>query len=250
MEAALAGAEEAAVGLKGNPGVLVLGVALLAFVAHLVNTAIMGMTVVLIDGHLKGFVPSLSVALRKVARNLGGLVALAAIGTAVGLVTGALRSSARERRGLANLVVRPLLNAAASAIETAWTALSFLLLPVIMIEDRGLGGALDRVRAIHRDSLLPVAAGEIGLRALSGIAGVLVFVCFLLLGMLLWPLTVREIVVMVALFALALAVLTVVGAFVRGAYYTCLYLAAAEAERAGDPAGAVVPAPLALALRD
>ena len=50
------------------------------------------------------------------------------------------------------------------------------------------------------------------------------------------------------LMANSLLLLTLLHAFARGAYYTCLYLWAAGAERANDPSTVMIPGPLAEAL--
>lgn len=244
---AFVGEEQVALWLSAHALVLPLALVLVGFVGHLINLAVLGTTVSMIDAYLKGREPTFGVAVRDVGKNLAAVVALAAIGTLVDLVTGMIRN-AGNGRGVGGLFLRPLAHALAGLIETAWTVLGFLLLPVIVIEDVGLRPALERVRAIHRGSLLPIAVGEVGLRTLSAIGGLLFFGGLVLLGLALWPLSTGELRGLL-IFALGLgAAGGALFAYLRGAYYTCLYLWAAETERAGDPALATVPAPLADAL--
>jgi Zn-finger nucleic acid-binding protein len=242
--AATWGPESVVPWLHAHGFVLPVAVVLLGFVGHLINLVVLGVTVSMVDAYLKGRDPRFGVAVRDVAKNLGGIVALAAVGTLVSLLAGAIRG-AGNRRGLGGLVVRPMANGIANLIETVWTVLGFLLLPVIVIEDVGLRAALDRVRAIHRGSLLPIAVGEVGLRAVSALGGLLFVIGLVGLGLLLWPLTPGDLRGLVVFAILVGSVGGAAAAYLRGAYYTCLYLWAAETERAGDPALATVPAPLA-----
>lgn len=209
--------------------------ALLVFVAHLSNTAILGMTVSLVDAYLKGREPDVRIAARDVLRNARGVLAMAAVSALVSLATS---RDGRGRRGLL-----------ASLIDTAWTVLAYLLMPVIMIEDVGLATALRRAKEIHGNGLVPIAVGEIGLRAIAGISGFLVLGLLALLGLVAVPLGVPGIVALVAVGLLILVALGVLNAFARGAYYTCLYLWTVEIERAGGLERALVPAPLASALQ-
>jgi len=136
----------------------------------------------------------------------------------------------------------------ASLVDSAWTVLSYLLMPIIMIEDVGMGAALRRAKEIHSRGLLQLAVGEVGLRAIAGLSAFAVVGVLGLAGFLIMPHSLPGIIALGSVAALLLVAIGVLNAFARGAYYTCLYLWAVEVERAGDPARAMVPAPLATAL--
>lgn len=233
--------------LLANPLVLPVAIGVLALAGHLVNQLVLGVTVSMIDAHLKGREPQFGHAVADVAKNFWAIAALATVGALVDLAAGMVRN-AGDRRGLASLVLAPLAHGLANLLEAAWTVLGFLLLPVILVEDVGLREALGRVRAIHRGSLLPIAVGEVGLRALGAVAGFAFVAALLVVAVALWPLGAGELRGLLVLGLLVGAVGAAAFAYLRGAYYTCLYLWAAETERVGDPARATVPSLLAEAL--
>jgi Zn-finger nucleic acid-binding protein len=218
-------------------GVLALSIGS-GLVAHFVSYAAMGMTVSAVDAFLKGRPPRLGVAFRDVMKNLGGIAALAIVSMLVELLVGAIRG---KRRGIFS-------NMLAGAIEAAWTVLSFLLLPVIMIEDVGLFVALDRVRAIHRNGVLTIAASEIGIRLVLGLAGFALFAIFAAILYLVAPSSTFGIITTIAVFGIAAVILNGFSTYLRASYYTCLYLWAAAVEHDPEAAHLRAPAPLASAL--
>jgi Zn-finger nucleic acid-binding protein len=231
--------------LQGNYGLLIGGLVLTLVLGHLINNVIMGMTVSMIDAWLKGLKVSASTAFRDVLKNLFAIIGLAVIGAIVDIVVSLLRGSG-DRRSIGGAVLNSITRAIAAAIEAAWTVLHFLLLPVIMIEDTGLGNALERVRRIHSSSLLPIAVGEVGLKAVQGLATLALTALVMAFGWLAWPFD-PDTAVRLAFGVIACAILIGVPmSFARGAYYTCLYLWAAEREQKGEKACA--PTPLATAL--
>jgi hypothetical protein len=143
----------------------------------------------------------------------------------------------RGRRGLLSGIV-----------DTAWTVLSQLLMPIVMIEDIDFWAALRRARDIHGRGLVQIAVGEVGLRAIAGLSAFAIAVVGFVVGALVVPLGWAAIVAFVSTMAVLVIALGVLNAFARGAYYTCLYLWAVEVERTGDASQARVPSPLAMAL--
>lgn len=206
----------------------------------------MGMTVSMIDAYLKGRTPTPGVAFQDALKNIGGIVALAVVDTLVTLVVSALKGK-RRNRGLK--ITGAIFSAIGSAIEAAWTVLSFLLLPVIIVEDVGLGTALSRVRSIHDGNLLQIGVGEVGIRAVAGVIGFAFLLLMLPLALVLLPMEGFGVVLFVVLLILGVTILGVINSFAKAAYYTSLYLWAAERERTADPSQILVPAVLASALR-
>jgi hypothetical protein len=220
--------------LKEGGIALALAGACFLFLTQLFNMAILGMTVSMVDAYLKGLAPDLRTAWRDVVKNSGGVVAMAVVSTIVSMLT------SRDNRGRRGLL--------ASFIDTAWTVLSFLLMPIIMIEDVGLMTAFHRAKEIHGRGLLQLGVGEVGLRAIAGLSAFLIIAPLAVVAFLVFPYGKIAAIVLVGVAVLCAVALGVLNAFARGAYYTCLYLWAVEVERAGDASQALVPAPLAMAL--
>ncbi len=205
----------------------------LAFAIYAVAYFFTGMTVNLVDSHLKGREARLGEAFADAVNNLGALLWLALTTTAVNLATAAVRGA---RRG------RVLEAYAAEAVGWAWLVASFLILPAIIIEDRPFRQAVQRAWQLHSSNLLPIAVGEIGVVVVTRLLGFLAFLVAALLGFLLWEAT-HTLILPLVVAGLLLAFVSAFNMFVRTAYYTCLFLWAVEIERVG--ATAPVPSPLA-----
>lgn len=196
-----------------------------------------GITVNMIDVHLKGGTPSFREGAADARKNFVAIVYLA-------LVSAVIEMFARAARDNESVVGRII----AGIVESIWTTLSFLLLPAIIIEDAGFREAMRRVRDLHKGHLLLVGVGEVGVRAVTSLIG---FVWLLLVfAVVYFSFTAFSGGTAIALaFILGgglLAVFVAFSTFVRMAYYTCLYLYAAEVEKHGQQAPA--PLPLAIAL--
>lgn len=209
-----------------------------AFCMYMISYFFTAMTVHLVDTFLKGRDAQLGAAFADAKKNLFALISLAVVSTLVAVVTSALRRRGRGGAG----------EAVGAAIDKVWTVATFLLLPVIILEDVSLGRALGRARSLHGRNLIPIAVGEIAVSLVTGLIGFAV-VLLAAVGLfaagsafgsaVLLPLAVLGGVVFAAVVAF--------NHYLRTAYYTCLYLWAAAAETAGETAQA--PAPLAAALR-
>jgi hypothetical protein len=196
-----------------------------------------GMTVNMVDVHLKGGTPSLGEGARDAGKNFVAIVFLALVST----VIEAFARAARNNDSIVGKIV-------AAIVETIWTMLSFLLLPAIIIEDASFGTAMRRVRQLHKGHMLLIGIGEIGVRLVTNLIGLVwmlaifgvVYGAFALVG------GTAALVISFVVGGTMLALFAAFSTFLRMAYYTCLYLWAVEVERAGESAPA--PLPLAIAL--
>jgi hypothetical protein len=222
-----------------SEGAWILG-AIATFGSFLIFYFFCGMTVNMVDAHLRGDKPSVGAAFRDARQNFLAICTLAMVSTIVDLIARA----ARQRRGGAGAIGALL----ASLIETVWTILSCLLLPAIIIEDISLRQALRRVRALHKENKLLIGVGEVGVRAVSTIIGILAML--LIVGSVYASLAVvggtPGIILAITVGGTILALFAAFSTFVRMAYYTCLYQWAVDTEKAGAEAPA--PLPLAIAL--
>ena len=197
-----------------------------------------GVTVNMIDVHLRGGRPSMIEGIKDSGKNFLAIFFLSIISTIVDIFV----SAARDENSIVGRII-------AGIVESIWTTLTCLLLPCIIIEDAGFGQAMKRVRALHKGHLLLVGVGEVGVRGITGLIG---FVWFSLIFVI-------EFYVIAKVFSGSTAVIvgiTVGGTmfslyaafstFIRMAYYTCLYQWASAVEKEGQNAPA--PLPLAIAL--
>ena len=204
------------------------------FAQMVVHYGSMGMCVNMIDAQLKGLSPTLSTAFQDVLKNIGGIVALAIVGTIVELITSGRN---RRRRSLAYDML-------AGVLDSFWTVASFLLLPVIMVEDVGLAAGLRRATTIHKSNLLQIAVGEVGINTIQGVLGFAIGAVLFGLGAALVPFGTAGIVVVALIAIVVLVALGAFNIFVKATYYTCLYLWASQIEKAA-PENVIVPGPLA-----
>ncbi|MBT8491559.1 MAG: hypothetical protein KJO07_00755, partial [Deltaproteobacteria bacterium] len=176
-----------------------------------------GVTVNMIDVHLRGGTPSVKDGIADARQNFGAICVLALISTFVELLAKAAR---RRGEGGAAIVTSII----ASIIETIWTVVAFLLLPAIIIEDCSLGDALKRVRALHKGNFLLVGLGEVGVRVVTNLFGFLVtllifglgYVSFAVLG------GTAGLVIGILSIGTVLSLFIAFATYLRMAYYTCL----------------------------
>lgn len=222
---------------RWSDGTWALVGAIAVFGSFLIFYFFCGMTVSMIDAHLRGGKPSLAEGARDAGKNFVAIVFLAVVSTAIDT----LARAARDNNSIAGKII-------AGIIEAIWTMLSFLLLPAIIIEDVSLPAAMRRVRELHRGNMLLIGIGEIGVRMVTNLIGIVwmlltigvVYGAFALVG------GTPALVIAFVLGGTLLALFAAFSTYLRMAYYTCLYLWAAEVERAGQSAPA--PLPLAVAL--
>ncbi|HEY5921877.1 MAG TPA: DUF6159 family protein [Kofleriaceae bacterium] len=196
-----------------------------------------GMTVNMIDVHLKGGKPSVGDGARDAGKNFVAIVFLALVSTVIEMFARA----ARDNDSIVGKII-------AGIVEAIWTTLAFLLLPAIIIEDAGFGAAMKRVRALHKGKLLLIGIGEVGVRAVTALIG---FVWMLLIVGVVYGLAsvfsgMTAVMLIIIIGGTMLSLLMAFSTYLRMAYYTCLYLWAADVEKQGQSAPA--PLPLAIAL--
>lgn len=211
--------------------------ALLAFVCYIITYFFMGMTVNLVNARLHGRDAKLGEAFADASKNAPALICLAVVSTLVSILTGMLRG----RRG------RDLGDLAADALQRTWTVATYLIVPVIILEDIPFSRSLGRARDLHWRNFVPIAVGEIAVSVVNGI--ILMLLAGIIAGAAVYArsngqhaLMIISLIIGGAVFVAAICFTE----FVRTAYYTCLYLWAAEREKVGEQAR--VPAPLAAAL--
>jgi hypothetical protein len=210
------------------------------------------MTVYLIYGHLAEGDGRMDKAWAVVKRDFWDIVSLAAASTLVKFIRDMLKG--KKRSGLGDML--------ANLLGVLWTEATYLVLPIMVIEDLNLKDGLKRAAQIVRDNLLLVGISTVGVRAVTGLISFLVGGLGIVLGVGVaiglasvfagnaWAIVIA--VVLAILIATPfILVAALVSSYTSTAYHTCLYLWARDVERAqqaGQPASVAAPAPLAAVL--
>lgn len=240
-------------GADTNIGEAVMGVlgAILLFAQYSVTYVFSAMTVQLVSDYLTGGDGRMDRAWEVVRRDWANILSLAAASTLVNLLMSFLRGRGRNR----NFIRESLAN----LIQTVWTEATFLVLPIMVIEDQNLQNGLKRATYITKNNLLLIGISTVGVSAVTGLIGFLFAIVGILLGLAIAiPLisiagnSVGLIVLAVVLGLLVASIFFMAAAVIRSytatAYHTCLYLWARDTEKAAQGIPVSIPAPLATAL--
>ncbi len=211
---------------------IAIPISLLAYVITYFYTA---MTVNLIDTHLKGRDARLGEALQDALKNVGALVSLAVLSTIVAALSSAVRGKGSRARALAS-----------EAIDKTWQAATYLMLPIIIIEDIPLRQAMSRAWQLHRGRLTDVVVAEIGVTLVNRLLSTLALLAAIGQGILLYLTSPALLPLAIVIAAAIISFIMIFTSYLRTAYYTCLYLWAAATEAAEQPVAA--PKPLAEAV--
>ena len=202
-----------------------------------------GMTAFLVYDYFKDGDATMSEAWAATKKNALPIFYLAIISAIVNIILGVLRGRARRGRNLAGGFSGMILD----FIERAWTVATYFIIPAIVIEDRDLGGAVERATHIIKRNLLPIGVGEIAVSLVTGILSIIGFIIAIFIGISLVNLTTPLIAVVIA--AVLIVVVIAFSMYITTAYHTCLFLWARNAEKAGVPGSSIKPpAPIANAL--
>jgi hypothetical protein len=159
---------------------------------------------------LSGGDPTVGSALRGAGRRAGKILPWAIVSATVSLI---LRSI-EERAGVVGRIVIGL-------VGMAWAVVTFLVLPIIVVEGLGVGEAVKKSADMFRRTWGENLAAQVGLGFVGFLAS-LPGVALLFLGV------AKELLVLVAVGVLGLATVAIVMATLSGIYQTALYLYAAN----------------------
>ena len=219
--------------------------AIATFGSFLIFYFCMGMTVNMIDVHVKGGTPGVGEAFRDAKQNFVAIVFLALISTIVELIAKAARKASSDSDNVGAAI---LFGIAAAIINAIWTMFAFLLLPAIIIEDASFGDAMRRVRSLAKGNYLLISIGEIGVRAVTNLIAIPVVLLLFFFGWLSFAKIggTAGLVLGIGTCGTILCLFAAFASYLRMAYYTCLYIWAAEVKDKGEQAQ--IPIPIARAL--
>lgn len=224
---------------------------LLVFSQYAVTYIFSAMTVKLIYDYLTNGDGRMDMAWEIVKRDWLDILSLAAASTLVNIVKNMVRGNGKNRNFVRDAI--------ANLIDTLWTEATFLVLPIMVLEDENLKDGLKRATYIVKNNLLLVGISTVGVRWVTGLLGLVFGGLGLLLGCGIafplisiagssTPLVVVAIVLGVLVASIFFMAGNVVGSYTSTAYHTCLYLWARNTEQVAQGTQASVPAPLAAVL--
>ncbi len=241
-------------GTEGSIAQAVLGVlgALLVFAQYAVTYIFSAMTVYLIYGYLSEGDGKMEKAWEIVKRDWLDILSLAAASTVVNILKNWVRGNGRNRNAIRT--------ALANLIDTVWTEATYLVLPIMVIEDSNLKDGLQRATYIAKNNLLLIGISTIGVRWVTGLIGFILGLGGILLGVGIafpiitlaagsTPLIIIAVVLGVLVASVFFMTANIISSYTSTAYHTCLYLWARDVEKAGQGAGypTNIPAPAPLA---
>ena len=224
---------------------------LLIFAQYAITYIFSAMTVKLIYDFLTSGDGQMDKAWEMVKRDWLDILTLAAASTLVNMIKNWVRGSGKNRNFIRESI--------ANMIDTLWTEATFLVLPIMVLEDINLKDGLKRATYIVKNNLLLVGISTVGVRWVTGLIGFIFAIIGLGIGFgIAFPLisiagnSTILIVIAIILAILAASVFfmaaNVINSYTSTAYHTCLYLWARSTEQAGQGVTAAIPAPLAAVL--
>ncbi len=188
------------------------------FVGIFFNGALMGCA----NLRLSGKQPSVGAGLRMAWRRVGSIAAWAFVAATVGLAL----SAARDRNN-------KLLSILAAGLSLAWSLITYLIVPVLLFEDRGVFGSLHRSEELFRSHWGEQVAGSFGF----GLLSTLLSIPAVLMALALWRTNFAAGLILAVVYLLILSTVT---SAVKGIFTVALYRYASEgAAPAGFSAGII-----------
>lgn len=239
---------------SGRVGQVIIGIAgaLFLFIQYAVTYIFSAMTVHLIYQYLTDGDGQMDRAWAIVQRDWLDILSLAAASTVVDTIQNLVRGNGRDRNPLRTLI--------ADLIKNLWTEATYLVLPIMVIEDLSLPAGLKRATGIVKNNLLLIGVSMVGVGFITGLIGFVFAVLGIGLGVAVGLGVISmagesaTLVVMGVILGFIIAtpffmVASVVNSYTSTAYHTCLFIWARSVENAPNPSQVAAPAPLAAALQ-
>jgi len=171
------------------------------FVGIFFNSALMGCANI----RLSGGQPTVGAGFRMALSRVGPIAVWALVAASVGLVL----SSLRDRRN-------QLMSFVAAGLNLAWSLITYLIVPVLLFEDRGVFGSLHRSEQLFRSHWGEQVAGSFGF----GLLSTLLSIPAVLLALACWRVDPIAGIILAAVYLVILATVT---SAVKGVFTVALY---------------------------
>jgi hypothetical protein len=189
------------------------------FIVTFANAALVGAALI----RLRGGDPTLSDGFRIAAGKTGVILGYSLIGATVGMILRAIQ----ERGGIVGQI-------AAGIVGIAWNLITFLVVPVLVVEGVGPIEAIQRSGALLKRTWGQQIVGNFGIGlAMFGIALVALIVCAPVVLLAIASGSIVLIVLAVALAAIVFTAIALVGSALQGIFTAALYRYAADGETDG-----------------
>jgi hypothetical protein len=175
------------------------------FVGIFFNGALMGSANI----RLGGGQPSVRAGFRIALSRLGSIASWAFVAATVGLVLSILRDRNNK-----------LLSLLAAGLNLAWSLITYLIVPVVLFENRGVVGSIHRSEQLFREHWGEQVAGSFGF----GLLSTLLSIPAVLLALAFWR---TDLVAGIILAVVYLVILSTVTSAVKGIFTVALYRYAA-----------------------
>ena len=217
---ALDGVDEDGGGLgAGTYAALFLFYLVQYFVVTFANTALVGAALI----RLRGGDPTLADGFRIASGRAWAILGYSLIGATVGMVLRAIQ----ERAGIVGQI-------AAGIIGIAWSLVTFLVVPVLVVEGIGPIEAVKRSGALFRRTWGEQVAGNFGIGLAMFVVGLAALViCVPIVVLAIASGSIAAIVLAVALGVVVFTAIALVGSALQGIFTAALYRYAAEGETSG-----------------
>jgi hypothetical protein len=184
------------------------------FVIFFANTALVGAAII----RLNGGDPTVGDGFRVASQRFGAILGYALIAATVGMLLRAIS----ERGGILGQI-------ASAIMGTAWNVATYLVVPVLVVENVGPIEAIKRSTALLKRTWGEQIVGNLSIGFVFGLLAVLVIMAGVGLGFLAASIfkTILVPVVVVVLVVIALLVLSLVGSALSGIYTAAVYSYAA-----------------------
>lgn len=171
------------------------------FVGIFFNSALMGCANI----RLSGKRPTVAAGFRIAMDHLGRIALWALVAASVGLLLSSLRDKNNKLVGIL-----------AAGLNLAWTLITYLIVPVLLFEDRGVFGSLHRSEELFRSHWGEQVAGSFGF----GLLTTLLSIPAVLLALACWQFDPIAGIILATVYILILATVT---SAVRGVFTVALY---------------------------
>lgn len=212
---------------QSSPIAVVLGVIVLFlfyFVTYTVvifsNTALIGAAMIRLDGGD----PTVADGFRIASERFGKILGYAAIAATVGVILNTIRSQSRES-GVAGAIIGSLL---AGVLEFAWNIITFLVVPVLVVENIGPIEAIKRSGQLLKKTWGEQLIANFGIGAVLGLATLGIILLGVVLTALLSVIGTVGIILGITVTVIAVIALSLFGGALGGIYQAALYRYAAQ----------------------
>lgn len=237
-------------GLLGKVGYVMFGgFALVAlFISFAFSYFFMGASAHAVYQHVKFGSSSLGEAFNKALGSIVTLLLLAATAAIIQMVVNLLKNQGGRSRG--GLIIGFIASLTGDVLREGWDIAVRLLVPVTVIAGLGYMDTMRKSFDIVRNNFVIIGAGEVAIRILNGVIGVIGVMLSVMIALGIFFVT-QPFIGLIGALGLAVPVafvlislVSTLNLFIRTSYYTLVYIWAEERTMHGQEGPVAAPAPI------